>query len=181
MNNKILFLFFFLIFGTSACSEKIKTNADDDTPTTAVDFIPDSDKDSQESNKPPSANASNFTQIEGAWNSPCEQGSVEYVQRHLNMTNGTFRQENQFHPDSNCTNTTKAPFIIEGTYEIGDDFTTSNGLLTKKIDFIIPSGANKLRLPDIVYIDSANTLYFGVENNAGVRPLVLDLNHAYTK
>ena len=75
----------------------------------------------------------------------------------------------------------KTPFIIEGTYEIGDDFTTSNGLLTKKIDFIIPSGTNKLRLPDIVYIDSANTLYFGVENNAGVRPLVLDLNHAYTK
>jgi len=180
--NVLSFFSFILIFGISACAETRNKNTDGDTATSALDFNANSETDTQETSQSPLANNANFTQIQGIWNSPCEQGSVEYVQRHLNITNGTFHQENQFHPDANCINTIKAPFVIKGTYEIGNDFITTNGLIVKEIDFIIPSDGADLRLTDIVYIDNSNNLYFGVKDKTSSnRPIVLDLNYTYTK
>ena len=179
--NKYFFVMIPLIcsFGLNlvSCAEPIKQNKEGDSPVGAVDFISDSDN----TNKSPSNSNADFKEIEGLWNSPCEQGAVEFVQRHINFSNGNFRQENQFHPDANCVNKFKSPVVIEGTFEIGDSFTTSTGLFSKKIDIIIPESGGELRTLNIVYIDSNGNLYFGDENTTGERPVTLDLNFAYIK
>lgn len=182
MTTKTLsYLLLLLCFTLSSCSEVVKTNKTDDAPTTAVDFIGSTEGSSTDSNKSSEEATIQYTEIEATWNSPCETGSVEYVQRHLVLNNGTFHQENQFHPDANCSIVTKSPVILSGTYEIGKNMINGDGLSVKEIDFIITSNGTTLRLPDIVYIQNLNTLYLGVENTTGTRPLLLDFNFAYTK
>lgn len=162
-----------------ACAEQAPNKATENSRTSSQDFV-SLPSGSNSSDQVFSGNNLQFPQIEGSWNSPCERGAVEYVQRHLRITATTFHQENQFHPDINCANKVKPPFVISGSYEIGNDVVTSNGIVAKQIDFIADSDDTTVRLPDIVYIQN-NNMYFGVEQKSNIRPVELDFNFVYRK
>jgi len=176
LSQKVLCI---LMFATIvACAEQAPGSDDDGKKTSALDFA-DNPLDAISEQDLINKNII-FSEIQGAWNSPCERGSVEYVQRHLRIDATTFHQQNQFHPDATCTTTTKAPFVISGKYEIGDDVVTNSGSVAKKFDYLVEEEETLLRLPDIVFIANG-ILYFGIEQNSNSRPNEIDFNFGYSK
>jgi len=182
MHNRSLSLICLFCCVLIACSEQVKKDSSDDNfSSSSLDFVDTSSNDAGNTSQSPSNNNSQFPQLEGIWNSPCKTGIVEYVQDHIQLNAGNFHQESQFHPDSACSTKTKPPVVVSGTYEIGSDVITSNGLIAKEIDVILDSDGGELRIQDIAYIDETGTLYFGVEMTTNTRPTVLDFINPYTQ
>ena len=184
MNPKTIYLYCLLcllFLGITACAETVKKTQKDDSPTSAVDFLNDSDGEANDSGKSTETTLQ-FTEIEGMWISPCVTATNKFSQDHFEINKGKFNQETKFHLDSDCISNSASSSIISGTYEIGKDITTNSGLNSKEIDFILVNDdTTTQRILDIIYTENINSLYLGTPNDKNSRPSTLDFAYPYTK
>lgn len=125
-------------------------------------------------------NKSTQTALEGVWKSPCERGAQEYVQSHVTFGAGSYHQEIQFHPDSNCQIKNKVSSSLTGYYEVGNEVVTGNGVRAQELNIMLNFNGDEIQYLDIFIIDNG-VLYFGPPLDSDARPTTLDWTYPYNK
>jgi len=120
--------------------------------------------------------------VHGIWKSECF-GDSENIIEYFVFDNGNVHIDTRYYnlSDTACSGAPYDSSPIEGTYEIGNSLTSTQGMQVSTIDLYLEKGSQKQTLRSVVHIDN-NKMHFGSWlNGEGKRPETLNLDNTRVK